>query len=189
MAVSTLLAVVCSFVAKPGLAAVRHPPAGSYQPTCSNIAFSNAGVLSAQCKNAAGRLVSASLRVPACGKGDIANINGLLTCQPLFVARPAKRSPAPGSLAPIRGALAPASLILFADIDFKGRTVELAGDNANLTANGFNDKASSIRVIGGRWQLCVDANFRGHCTILDKDSPNLSRFNLNDRVTSVRRVG
>jgi hypothetical protein len=188
MAVSTLPAVVCVALAGSGQAAARHPPAGSYQQTCSNIAFSNAGVLSAQCKDAQGRSVLASLRVPACGKGDIANANGLLICQPLFIARP-KRPPPPTHPGPLHGALPAASVILFEDIDFKGRTLEVASDTLNLTVNGFNDKASSIRVNGGRWQLCVDANFRGHCTILDKDAPNLSRFNLNDRVSSVRRVG
>ena len=187
LAVSTLAAIFCFAVAGPGKAAVRHPPVGSYQQTCGNIVFSNAGVLTAQCKDAAGHPVLATLRTPACGKGDIANLNGHLTCQPLFVARP-KRPSKPGPV-PITGALPPGSVILFEDIDYKGRSLATVRDTTNLTVTGFNDKASSIRVTGGRWQLCVDVNYRGHCTILDKDSPNLSRFNLNDRVSSVRRVG
>lgn len=185
-----LSALMCAGFSGVGQAAVRHPPPGSYQQTCSSIVFSNAGVLSAQCTDSKGRLATATLRVPACGKGDIANVNGLLTCQPLYVARTKRPPPAAQTpVAPLRGALPPAALILFEDIDFKGRTLKLAGEAGNLNADSFNDKASSIRVIGGRWQLCVDVNFKGHCTILDKDSPNLSRFNLNDRVSSVRRVG
>jgi hypothetical protein len=186
-------AAACSAVVLMGLfsrgqAAPRHPPVGSYQATCSNISFSNAGVLTAQCKDVTGRIVPAVLRMPDCGKGDIANTNGRLTCPPLFVPTkklpPLLRGPQPRS-APF----GPGSLILYDGIDYKGRAMVLASDESNLDLSHFNDQASSVRVKGGSWQLCVDSEFRGHCTVVDKDSPNLTRFGINNRVSSIRRVG
>jgi hypothetical protein len=55
------------------------PPTGSYSESCTNI-FINNGVLSASCKTINGGIVNAQLgNLPAC-LGDIANINGNLTC-------------------------------------------------------------------------------------------------------------
>lgn len=174
-----------ALVAGAAHAAPRHPPKGSYLASCESPVLSNTGVLTAQCRDHEGRLVPAVLRTPDCGKGDIANSDGRLTCPPLFVAR-TKSKPPPKAPGPLVG---PGSLTLYADIDYKGKTLELVRDVADLNLSNFNNVASSIRVRGGVWQLCADAQFKGHCTLVDKDTPNLTRFGLNDKITSIRRMG
>jgi hypothetical protein len=168
------------------LAAGRTPPKGSYQATCTSIVFSNAGILAAQCKDASGRPTPTSLKIPSCGKGDIANLNGKLTCPPLFVP---KKKPTRPLRPTVPVALSgPASLTLYDDIDYKGPALELATDTPDMNALKFNDRVSSVRVHGGQWQFCVDWQYKGHCSIIDKDAPNLTRFGLNNRVSSIRRV-
>jgi len=57
----------------------------------------------------------------------------------------------------------------------------------NFQRAGFNDRASSVIVVGQRWQACEDANFRGHCTVLRPGQyPSLTAMGLNDRISSVR---
>ncbi|HEY4029021.1 MAG TPA: hypothetical protein VGM25_01640 [Caulobacteraceae bacterium] len=53
-------------------------PAGSYAATCRDSTVSR-GVLSARCLDTRGRLHSTSLGYASC-RGDIANINGALSC-------------------------------------------------------------------------------------------------------------
>jgi hypothetical protein len=55
---------------------------------------------------------------------------------------------------------------------------------------GFNDRASSMVVRNGRWQVCSDADFRGKCVTLDPgEYPSLRSMGLNDRLSSVRELG
>ena len=59
--------------------AARAQPRGSYAETCRNAAASG-GVLSARCLDARGRSHDTSLGYTTC-RGDIANVNGVLSCQ------------------------------------------------------------------------------------------------------------
>ena len=60
----------------------------------------------------------------------------------------------------------------------------------NLNDSGFNDKASSVNVRGGRWQLCDDAYFRGSCVTLGPgEYSSLRAMGMNDKVSSVRELG
>lgn len=58
--------------------AARAQPPGSYAQTCRNARVSG-GVLSAQCLDERGRSRSSSLGYSSC-RGDIANVNGTLSC-------------------------------------------------------------------------------------------------------------
>jgi hypothetical protein len=166
--------------------APRTPPKGSYQASCTSIVFSNAGILAAQCRDASGRPTPTSLRTPNCGKGDIANTNGRLTCPPLFIVKKKPQHPLRPAI-PI-APVGPASITLYDDIDYKGQALEITGDIPNMNLAKFNDKVTSVRVHGGQWQFCVDWQYTGQCSIIDKDSPNLTRFSLNNRVSSIRRI-
>jgi len=54
---------------------------------------------------------------------------------------------------------------------------------------GFNDRASSVVVDGGRWEVCEDARFAGRCAILHRGSYDaLTGMGLNDRASSARPV-
>jgi Beta/Gamma crystallin len=49
---------------------------------------------------------------------------------------------------------------------FVGRSLTLRGQAANFAEIGFNDRAASIVVRSGNWQVCTDANFGGTCATL-----------------------
>ncbi|HSV28264.1 MAG TPA: CVNH domain-containing protein [Candidatus Omnitrophota bacterium] len=72
-----LAAAVAALFAVPALAA--NPPAGSYQKTCSNVAYDGTN-LTASCKTFNGAANSTSLQYPTSCIGDIGNVNGVLAC-------------------------------------------------------------------------------------------------------------
>ena len=72
---------------------------------------------------------------------------------------------------------------------FEGRTFTTARPIGNFERYGFNDRASSVIVIGERWEVCEDARFSGRCVVLRPGRyPSLAAMGLNDRVSSVRIV-
>lgn len=84
---------------------------------------------------------------------------------------------------------ATAELMLHEDDDFNGRKFRAYVAITNLSTMNFNDRASSVIVRSGSWQLCGDADFRGQCITLSPGSyTSLREFGLNDRVSSVRPV-
>jgi hypothetical protein len=85
---------------------------------------------------------------------------------------------------------ASAELVLYEDDDYSGRPYRTNSPMNNLAQVNFNDKASSVVVRSGAWQLCGDADFRGQCITLSPGSyPSLREMGLNDRVSSVRPAG
>lgn len=52
---------------------------------------------------------------------------------------------------------------LFSDADFRGASIQLDRDTGNFATVNFNDRAGSMVVQDGTWELCVDAEFRGAC--------------------------
>lgn len=80
-----------------------------------------------------------------------------------------------------------ADIELYSSTSFAGDVVGFNGDVADLNAYGFSNRASSIRIRRGVWQVCSDANYRGNCMTLDRDVANLTSVGLNDSITSFRR--
>jgi uncharacterized protein YcfJ len=73
---------------------------------------------------------------------------------------------------------------------FEGRAFTTERQIGNFDRFGFNDRASSVMVLGNRWEVCDDTQFRGRCVILRPGRyPSLAAMGLNDRVSSVRAVG
>jgi len=82
-----------------------------------------------------------------------------------------------------------AELTLFEHDNFNGRRFEVNGSVSNLAGAGFNDRASSVVVRRGTWQVCDDAYFRGHCVTLQPgEYPSLRPIGMNDRVSSAREL-
>ena len=54
-----------------------------------------------------------------------------------------------------------AELTLFENDNFNGRRFGVNGSVNNLGGAGFNDRASSVVVGSGTWQVCDDAYFHG----------------------------
>ena len=72
---------------------------------------------------------------------------------------------------------------------FAGRSFSTNRPINNLERYGFNDRASSVIVIGDRREVCEDARFDGRCVVLRPGRyPTLAAMGLNDRITSVRVV-
>lgn len=83
-----------------------------------------------------------------------------------------------------------ADITFYEHDNYAGRTFVTGDDMRNIGRVGFNDRASSIMVDRGRWEVCEDINYGGHCAILRPGSyPSLQAMGLNDRISSVRRVG
>ncbi len=84
---------------------------------------------------------------------------------------------------------AAAQVTLYQSERFYGRTFTTNGPIPNLDQLGFNDRASSVIVDRGNWQVCEDSEFRGRCIVLRPGQyPSLGAMGLNNRVSSLRRV-
>jgi uncharacterized protein YcfJ len=82
-----------------------------------------------------------------------------------------------------------AQVVLYEHDGFQGNWVRADRPIYDLQQHGFNDRASSVVVEGGSWEVCVDAQFGGHCAVLRKgDYESLRSMGLNDRISSVREV-
>ena len=92
------------------------------------------------------------------------------------------------TLLAIAGAAA-AQVVFYEDEDFRGRSFSAGDAVQNFAAHGFNDRASSLRVERGNWQVCENSDFAGRCVTLRPGAyTNLAAIGLQDRVSSVRRV-
>jgi uncharacterized protein YcfJ len=73
---------------------------------------------------------------------------------------------------------------------FRGRSFTTDQRVGNLDRSGFNDRASSVVVDRGRWEVCEDARFEGRCVILRRGSyESLRQLGLDNRISSVRPAG
>jgi beta/gamma crystallin len=85
---------------------------------------------------------------------------------------------------------AAAELTLYGREGFRGRELRSNDAIVNLANSGFNDRASSVVIRDGVWQLCDDAYFRGNCVTLQPGRyPSLREIGLDNRVSSARELG
>jgi uncharacterized protein YcfJ len=78
---------------------------------------------------------------------------------------------------------------LYENEGFGGRSFTSSDTVDNFRNSGFNDRASSAVVMGGRWEVCLDSEFRGRCVVLQPGRyPTLTAMNMNDRISSMRLV-
>ena len=70
--------------------------------------------------------------------------------------------------------------VLYSDSGFSGEGLRIHGAEPDLARLRFNDRASSIVIQSGAWELCTDANFRGRCEIVDVSTDRLNAYRLND---------
>ena len=83
-----------------------------------------------------------------------------------------------------------AAQITFYEHDgFRGRAFTTDKPVGDFARYGFNDRASSVIVDQGRWEVCTDARFLGRCVVLRKGSyDSLRGLGLNDQISSTRPV-
>ena len=162
-------------------------PDGSYRGSCDDVRLrdgrGNDQRLMAVCRDRRGEPRATSLSLPC--RGDIRNDNGSLVCvNGRYDERGNGRGNGRGRP---DGFVDGGRITLYADDDFRGRSISL-DRSGNVSDQGFNDKASSIRV-DGPWEICTDADFRGRCTIVQGPVRSLRDFNMNDQISSVRPAG
>ena len=84
---------------------------------------------------------------------------------------------------------AAAQVVFYEHDGFGGRSFEADRQIGNFERFGFNDRASSVVVLSGRWEMCTDRRFAGQCVVVRPGRyPSLNALGLNDRLSSVRPV-
>ena len=58
-------------------------------------------------------------------------------------------------------------IILYSGLNYTGDTLSLYGESPTLIPAGFNDKAQSVRVVNGKWQLFQNINYQGANATID----------------------
>ncbi|MEO8835561.1 MAG: beta/gamma crystallin family protein [Caldimonas sp.] len=89
----------------------------------------------------------------------------------------------------LAAAHASAQVTFYEGDGFRGRTFAVDRQVANFARVGFNDRASSVIVERGHWEVCEDAGFRGRCVVLRRGNYDTLRgLGLENRISSVRPV-
>jgi hypothetical protein len=78
------------------------------------------------------------------------------------------------------------SVVLYDDRGYRGRLHRVDRESPLLLT--FANRAESVRVTGGSWELCDGAGFSGRCTVVSGDVSDLASVGLRNRVASVRPV-
>ncbi len=82
-----------------------------------------------------------------------------------------------------------AHMTFYERADFGGRSFTAEALVPDFGRAGFNDRASSAVVLGGRWEACSDAEFRGRCVILRQGRyPSLAAMGMDNMISSVRNL-
>src|SRR3954471_12351387 len=82
-------------------------------------------------------------------------------------------------------AQASAQVTFYEQEGFQGRSFSSQQRVPQMDRSGLNDRASSVIVVGQRWQACEDDRFRGRCMVLRPGQyPSLQAMGLNDRISS-----
>jgi hypothetical protein len=76
-------------------------------------------------------------------------------------------------------------IVLYDGRDFQGRATTIDDDTPSLRWTNDN-RAGSLRVQNGRWELCDQPRFGGRCITVSQDVPDLARFGWNNRISSLR---
>jgi hypothetical protein len=78
-------------------------------------------------------------------------------------------------------------LTLFSSEGLRGRELNLRENVGNLTQMGFNDRAESMVIYAGRWEICEHADFRGQCRVFGPGEYH-SLAQLGNAISSLREV-
>lgn len=94
-----------------------------------------------------------------------------------------------GAVTVLLATQAAAQITFYEGEGFRGRAFRTERQITNFERSGYNDRASSVVVDRGRWEVCTDARFEGRCVVLRQGSyDSLQRMGLDNRISSVRPV-
>lgn len=83
-----------------------------------------------------------------------------------------------------RGRSARAGLVLYDRANYRGESMNVSGAATNLGTIG--DRARSVEIYGGSWELCDGAGRNGLCVTVSENVPDLRRLGLRHGVTVAR---
>ena len=90
----------------------------------------------------------------------------------------------------IAGTARAADITFYERENFRGQEISVDTAAPDFERLGINDRASSVKVRGGSWQVCSDHFFRGTCaTLAPGDYPSLRSIGLSKSISSAREVG
>ncbi len=119
--------------------------------------------------------------------GSYPNLGAVGLGDLLSSARPMRRDPPPPP--PMAPPQPSGDIVFYEHPGFHGRELDVSGEIDNFNQVGFNDRASSVMVLEGRWEVCEHADFGGRCMILRPGRyPDLGAMGMNDMISSVRRI-
>jgi hypothetical protein len=75
-------------------------------------------------------------------------------------------------------------LVLFDAIDFRGESLVVYDNTPAL--RGFVNRAGSVKVYGGAWQICDGIDFWGRCEMVTGNVADLARLGFRNKISSVR---
>jgi len=82
-----------------------------------------------------------------------------------------------------------AQITLYAGEGFRGPAFTADKPIWDFDPYGFNDRARSVVVSGGSWQVCEDSRFQGRCVVLPPGNyDSLASAGMSERISSVRPV-
>jgi hypothetical protein len=81
-----------------------------------------------------------------------------------------------------------AELTLYEGENFQGRSLTLRSDMRDLDRTQFNDRAMSLVIRDGVWEVCSDSQFHGQCATLRPGNYPVLEGGLDRRISSVRQV-
>jgi hypothetical protein len=82
-------------------------------------------------------------------------------------------------------AAGPPKLVLYAQTALSGDSRSILAGFPNLGDIDFDNKARSVRVIAGRWEICAEKRYR-ECQVVDANVPDLDAIGLSRKISSVR---
>ena len=84
------------------------------------------------------------------------------------------------------GRSAESRLVFYDQPNYRGDGRDIRNSAGNLGRAG--DRARSVEVYGGTWELCDGASRNARCVTVDEDVPDLRRLGFRNGVTSVREA-
>jgi len=79
-------------------------------------------------------------------------------------------------------------IVVYDEPFFRGRSITVKEPIENLRSQNFHDRAESVRVLSGTWELCSEPRFR-RCQTVSRDVAHLSSVGLNKKLSSARPSG
>ena len=78
-------------------------------------------------------------------------------------------------------------ITIYDGIGFAGVGFRATSEITNLPKQ-YNDRALSVRIERGEWEICTDKNFGGRCQTFNKSISDLNQVGMAYAITSMRQV-